>query len=138
MADDFRSCDIYNFAKLWPCNHKQNVKYWGITMKLSIPHSSGRRDDRYVVPACRAGVAALVAALLAGCEQNSFVPPPPPKVEVAAPVQRPVTRYLAATGNTAPIKTVDLVARVQGFLQSIDYQDGAFVKEGTPLFQIEP
>ena len=49
-----------------------------------------------------------------------------------------ITRYLEATGNTAPIKNVDLVARVQGFLQSINYQDGTFVKEGTTLFTIEP
>ena len=75
---------------------------------------------------------------LSACEQNSFVPPPPPKVEVAVPVQRAVTRYLEATGNTAPIKNVDLVARVQGFLQSINYKDGTFVKEGTTLFTIEP
>jgi len=53
-------------------------------------------------------------------------------------VQRAVTTYFDATGNTAAIKTVDLVARVQGFLQSIDYQDGTFVKEGTTLFTIEP
>ena len=76
--------------------------------------------------------------LLTGCEQNTFVPPPPPKVEVAVPVQRAVTRYLDATGNTAAIKNVDLVARVQGFLQSINYEDGAFVKQGTTLFTIEP
>ena len=76
--------------------------------------------------------------LLAGCEQNSFVPPPPPAVDVAVPVQRPITRYLDATGNTAPIKSVDLVARVQGVLQAISYQDGAFVKQGTSLFTIEP
>jgi RND family efflux transporter MFP subunit len=75
---------------------------------------------------------------LSACEQNSFVPPPPPKVEVALPLQRPITRYLEASGNTAPIKNVDLVARVQGFLQSINYKDGAFVKEGTTLFTIEP
>jgi RND family efflux transporter MFP subunit len=54
------------------------------------------------------------------------------------PVQRTITRYLETTGNTAPIKTVDLVARVQGVLQSIDYHDGSFVKEGTPLFTVEP
>lgn len=78
-------------------------------------------------------------AVLAGCEdKNTFVAPPPPKVDVAAPVQRPVTRYVEATGNTAPIKSVDLVARVQGFLQSQDYQDGTFVKQGTQLFTIEP
>ncbi len=75
---------------------------------------------------------------LSACEQNSFVPPPPPKVEVGLPVQRSVTRYIEATGNTAPIKNVDLVARVQGVLQSINYQDGSFVKEGTTLFTIEP
>jgi RND family efflux transporter MFP subunit len=86
----------------------------------------------------RAAVAILALIALAGCEQNTFVPPPPPKVEVAIPVQRPITRYLETTGNTAPIKSVDLVARVQGFLQSIDYKDGDFVKEGTPLFIIEP
>jgi RND family efflux transporter MFP subunit len=53
-------------------------------------------------------------------------------------VQGSFTRYLEATGNTAPVKNVDLVARVQGFLQSIEYKDGAFVKEGAPLFTIEP
>jgi RND family efflux transporter MFP subunit len=75
---------------------------------------------------------------LSACEQNSFVPPPPPKVDVGLPTQRTVTRFLEATGNTAPIKTVDLVARVQGVLQSINYQDGALVKEGATLFTIEP
>jgi RND family efflux transporter MFP subunit len=83
-------------------------------------------------------LAALSLFLLTGCEQNTFVPPPPPKVEVAVPVQRAVTTYFDATGNTAAIKNVDLVARVQGFLQSINYQDGTFVKEGTTLFTIEP
>jgi RND family efflux transporter MFP subunit len=76
--------------------------------------------------------------VLSGCEQNVYVPPPPPKVEVSVPIQRAITRYLEATGNTAAIKSVDLVARVQGFLQSIDYQDGTFVKQGTTLFTIEP
>ena len=78
------------------------------------------------------------AVALSACEQNTFVPPPPPKVDVALPVQKSITRYLDATGNTAAIKSVDLVARVQGFLQSIDYKDGSFVKEGDTLFTIEP
>jgi RND family efflux transporter MFP subunit len=97
-----------------------------------------RADGRDYLRLGRAATATLVLVALAGCEQNTFVPPPPPKVDVALPVQRPITRYLEATGNTAPIKSVDLVARVQGFLQSIDYKDGDFVKEGTPLFTIEP
>jgi RND family efflux transporter MFP subunit len=79
-----------------------------------------------------------LALLLGGCEQNTYVAPPPPKVEVVLPVKQPVTRYLEATGNMAPIKAVDLVARVQGTLQAINYKDGSFVKAGTSLFTIEP
>ena len=75
---------------------------------------------------------------VSACEQNSFVPPPPLKVDVSVPTQRAITRYLEATGNTAPFKNVDLVARVQGVLQSIDYKDGTSVKQGTTLFTIEP
>jgi RND family efflux transporter MFP subunit len=86
----------------------------------------------------RLAAASVTLVALAGCEQNTYAPPPPPKVDVALPVQREITRYLEATGNTAAVKQVDLVARVSGFLQSIDYTDGAFVKEGTLLFTIEP
>ena len=90
------------------------------------------------VAVCRVALALSAFAILSACEQNSFVPPPPPKVDVGVPVKQTVTRFLEATGNTAPIKNVDLVARVQGFLQSINYQDGDFVKQGTTLFTIEP
>ena len=86
------------------------------------------------------GIIFVIPALfvLGACEQNSFVPPPPPKVDVGLPVQKSITRFLEATGNTAPIQTVDLVARVQGVLQSINYKDGSLVKAGTTLFTIEP
>src|SRR3979411_1811688 len=90
------------------------------------------------VAAPRIVLAAFACVALSACEQNSFVPPPPPKVEVGVPVQRSITRYLDATGNTAPIKNVDLVARVQGFLQAINYQGAPLVKEGATLFTIEP
>ncbi|MBB4377608.1 RND family efflux transporter, MFP subunit [Bradyrhizobium sp. Rc3b] len=107
-------------------------------MTSSNPASPARRNGAWRQAGRTLAAAAAVVAL-AGCEdKNTFVAPPPPKVDVATPVQRPVTRYIEATGNTAPIKSVDLVARVQGFLQSIDYQDGAFVKQGTQLFTIEP
>jgi RND family efflux transporter MFP subunit len=78
------------------------------------------------------------AIALSACEQNTYVPPPPPKVDVAVPVQRNITRFIDATGNTAAVQSVDLVARVQGFLQSIDYRDGTGVKQGQTLFTIEP
>lgn len=107
-------------------------------MTCANPASPARRNGAWRLVG-QALAAAIAVAALTGCEdKNTFVAPPPPKVDVAAPVQRPVTRYVEATGNTAPVKNVDLVARVQGFLQSIDYQDGAFVKQGTQLFTIEP
>ncbi|HLH12556.1 MAG TPA: efflux RND transporter periplasmic adaptor subunit [Methylovirgula sp.] len=86
----------------------------------------------------RAAVLAWLAPLAACGQQNTYVPPPPPKVGVAHPLQQSVTPYLEATGNTSAINSVDLVARVQGFVQGIDYQDGAQVKKGTLLFVIEP
>jgi RND family efflux transporter MFP subunit len=80
-----------------------------------------------------------IAISLAGCgENNEYAAPPPPKVTVAAPIERPIPRYFEATGNAAAVNAVDLVARVQGFVQAISYNDGDFVKKGTSLFTIEP
>src|SRR6266478_7679480 len=79
------------------------------------------------------------ALLLAACgQENRYVAPPPPRFTVAVPSQQPVTRYLEATGNTAAVNSADLVARVPGFIEEINYQDGALVKKGTRLFTIEP
>ena len=83
------------------------------------------------------GIAALALSTAACSEKNEYVAPPPPKVTVVSPVQQPVTRYMQLTGNTAAINNVDLVARVEGFLMSIDYKDGGVVKKGDQLFLIQ-
>ncbi|MFL9825396.1 efflux RND transporter periplasmic adaptor subunit [Rhodoplanes sp. SY1] len=85
-----------------------------------------------------ASAVALPLVLSACGEQNQYVAPPPPKVSVAKPVQQPVTRFLDATGSTAAVNSADLVARVNGFVQGISYNDGDYVKQGTLLFTIEP
>lgn len=83
--------------------------------------------------------AIAAAGLLAGCEEpNRYVPPPPPQVAVANPLRMNVIGYLEATGTLAAVNSVDLVARIPGFVTAIQYTDGAFVKKGAPLFQIEP
>lgn len=93
---------------------------------------------------CKAGstramlVAAAALALAACGQDNRYAAPPPPQVTVATPVEQEVSRYFESTGNTAAINTVDLVARVQGFVQAISYTDGDYVKKGTSLFTIEP
>ena len=83
---------------------------------------------------------ALLVPLLALCgcgERNKYQPPPPAQVSVAKPEQRKVTLYMEVTGSTAPLNRVDLVARVQGFLDTVGYKDGAAVKKGDLLFQID-
>ena len=87
----------------------------------------------------RVGVAFASLLLLGACEQqNKYQPPPPAEVTVAKPDQRKVTLYMELTGSTAPLNRVDLVARVQGFLDKVAYKDGAAVKKGDLLFQIDP
>jgi RND family efflux transporter MFP subunit len=71
-------------------------------------------------------------------EDNRYAAPPPQRVTVATPVEQEVSRYFESTGNSAAINTVDLVARVQGFVQAISYTDGEFVKKDKSLFTIEP
>ena len=80
-----------------------------------------------------------LACSVAACKpDNKFVAPPPPEVSVALPLQQKVVPYIEQTGNTQAVNTVDLVARVEGFLTEIEYQDGQFAKKGEPLFKIDP
>jgi len=91
------------------------------------------------IPNARVGILTVASLVLAACGQgNQYVAPPPPKVTVATPVQRSITRYLEVTGSAAAVNSADLVARVPGFVQDISYSDGAPVKQGTLLFTIEP
>lgn len=80
----------------------------------------------------------LPLLLITACKkENAFVPPPPPRVTVATPAVAPVTEYLEVTGTAVAVNAIDLVARVPGFLQAVEYQDGAAVRAGTRLFLIE-
>jgi RND family efflux transporter MFP subunit len=79
------------------------------------------------------------AALLDSCgKSNQYQAPPPPSVTVSKPLRMPVTDYLQVTGSIAASKTVDLVARVEGYLRSVNFQDGSLVKKGQLLFLIQP
>ena len=92
-------------------------------------------------PRRRALAAMLSLAILVvspGCgDKNTFVPPPPPKVTVSQPVTQPVTDYLEFTGNTQAINTVQLKARVEGYLEKVFFKDGDRVQKGQLLFLIQ-
>jgi RND family efflux transporter MFP subunit len=83
-------------------------------------------------------LAAVPTAWLGGCEsKNEFQPPPPPEVTVARPVTRPLAETLQFTGTTQATATVDLRARVSGYLERIAFEDGADVQEGDLLYVID-
>jgi multidrug efflux pump subunit AcrA (membrane-fusion protein) len=78
-------------------------------------------------------------SVLGGCGRaNDYVEPPPPAVTVSKPLQREVIDYLEYTGTTEAVKTVEVRARVTGFLESVHFEEGARVAREDLLFVIDP
>ena len=89
-------------------------------------------------PGSLRSLAVLTMLLVAGCsEPNQYVEPPPPEVTVIRPIQRAVTNYLEVTGTAQPAMTVDIRARVRGFLKERHFKEGSLVKEGQLLMVID-
>ena len=89
-----------------------------------------------------AGLAAALAlaTLLVGCgdsAQQKAAAPPPPTVTVAKPTQRTVSDYDEYVGRFAALDSVEVRARVSGYLDSVDFKDGQMVKQGDLLFTID-
>jgi RND family efflux transporter MFP subunit len=79
-----------------------------------------------------------ILAAGAGCDRtNEFVPPPPPTVTVANPVVRDVTTEQRFTGRTEAYDRVEIRARVTGFLQTVEFEEGTRTEEGDLLYVIE-
>lgn len=62
---------------------------------------------------------------------------PPPKVTTAKPVVRQIVETDTYTGRFDPVEIVDVRARVTGYLEKVNFQDGANVKKGDLLFVID-
>jgi RND family efflux transporter MFP subunit len=87
------------------------------------------------------GLGALLAACVlgAGCRQVSQPPAPAaPVVTIAAPVEQTVTDHVDFSGKTAAVESVELRARVGGYLQTVQYKEGDEVKRDQVLFGIDP
>jgi RND family efflux transporter MFP subunit len=85
--------------------------------------------------------AAILCLLLAGCSQPAADPtptPPPPAVTVSHPLQREVVEWDEYTGRLEAVETVEIRARVNGYLQKVLFKDGAKVRKGDLLFVIDP
>ncbi|MFZ1106676.1 MAG: efflux RND transporter periplasmic adaptor subunit [Hyphomicrobiaceae bacterium] len=87
--------------------------------------------------------AAVLAALLAGCDQGQpqskdAAPAPLPTVSVSMPVQREIVEWDEYTGRFDATQTVEVRARVSGYLDEVRFKDGQEVKQGDVLFAIDP
>ncbi len=93
-------------------------------------------------PKRAAAVAVLFTLLgLAGCNQApaKMPPPKPPVVMTSEPILREVTDYEEGlVGQTAAVQMVEVRARVNGYLEKVNFRDGDEVKEGAVLFEIDP
>src|SRR5207342_2926108 len=85
-----------------------------------------------------AAVLAL-ATLVASCgeQKQQASGPPPPAVTVAKPVKRTVVDYDEYVGRFAAINSVEIRARVSGYLDKIHFKDGQLIKQGDLLFTID-
>ncbi|MBX3356105.1 MAG: efflux RND transporter periplasmic adaptor subunit [Phycisphaeraceae bacterium] len=99
------------------------------------------RANRVTGPRLVIGPLAAAVIVLGSCEreseQNVYAPPPPPEVHVSAPIQKEVTKELRYTGQVIPKATVELRARVQGFLEQMNFREGQLVKEDDLLYVID-
>ncbi len=84
-------------------------------------------------------VSVSAAALLAACGQREqqASAPPPPTVTVATPVKRTIVDYDEYVGRFVAVDSVEIRARVSGYLDSVDFKDGQIVKQGDLLFTID-
>jgi RND family efflux transporter MFP subunit len=104
-----------------------------VSMSLSAMH--------YTRPARLAALSAVLVVLLAACEQGtskaSKSAPPPPEVTVARPVVKTVADQDEYVGRFVAIDSVEVRARVSGYLDAIHFKDGPMVRTGDLLFTID-
>lgn len=81
----------------------------------------------------------LLAAVLAGCSEQKpqASAPPPPEVIVATPVKKNIVDKDEYVGRFVAVDSVEVRARVSGYLDKVHFTDGQNVKQGDPLFTID-
>src|SRR5260221_10987817 len=88
-------------------------------------------------------LAAICSIVLPACGHSHAQPaanaaPPPPTVTVAQVLARPLHHWDELTGELQAVNTVDVRPRVSGFIDSVQFTEGARVSKGQVLFQMDP
>jgi multidrug efflux pump subunit AcrA (membrane-fusion protein) len=86
------------------------------------------------------GVCTILSSLLAvvACKEAPAPAPPPPAVKAAEVLVRDVPIYLEAIGQTRGNTEIEIRARVEGYLESVDFSEGTLVRKGSLLYTIDP
>jgi multidrug efflux system membrane fusion protein len=82
----------------------------------------------------------ILAGAMVGCSRSPSQPATPeaPAIPVSLPVSREVTDFVDFTGRTDAVQAVDIRARVTGYLVQMPFKEGAEVKKGDLLFEVDP
>ena len=107
-------------------------------MSALFSHHTVVSRYRHIVPAVIGAI--LSVATTAGCTRTSAQPaaPPPPTVTVVAAVARQITEWDEFTGRLEAVNTVEVRPRVSGYVSQVRFREGALVRKGDLLFQIDP
>src|SRR5438105_3060092 len=86
-------------------------------------------------------IAAIIASVLAACGQSQSkttpAAPAPPQVTIAKPVSKMIADHDEYVGRFAAVESVEVRARVPGYLETIHFRDGQLVKKGDLLFTVD-
>jgi len=86
-----------------------------------------------------AAASVMMAAALYGCSKGQEAPAQgAPPVTVATPLSQQVVDWDEFTGRFEATRSVDVRARVGGYIQSVHFKDGDFVRQGQLLFTLDP
>lgn len=93
--------------------------------------------SRALFTALKFGFTAATLSASAALAQEAAAPPPPPTVTVAKPVVRDVVDSDEFIGRFEAVDQVAVRSRIDGYLDTVHFTDGALVKKGDPLFTID-
>ena len=106
-----------------------------MNMKINLDH-----DKRLILKTALvvSVIFCIFSGLIAYSTKNKAAPPPLPAVVVQKAKLSKIVEYVTQTGTVVAYNSVDLVARIEGYLEAVNFIDGTIVKKGTELFVVEP
>ena len=121
---------------LTPKKIRRRMSKKGLGDNVKLERVSSMRGRSPVISATL--IATLILAAVTGCAEKEAPPPPPPEVQVTEVVQRDVPIYIELVGSTLGSEDIEIRPRVEGYLVSVNFTEGSFVKKGQLLYRIDP